>query len=158
MKRCRGGPVPYRMRLILLIACVALFPACSPQAVEEPAAEAKRQEPVEVAETKQFDPADLKARIDSGENVYLLDVRRPEELEEHGAIEGYVNIPIDELEARLSEIPQDRKVVVYCMRGGRASRGAELLAKNGHSGVEFGGITEWKEHGYPVVEPKGSGE
>jgi rhodanese-related sulfurtransferase len=44
------------------------------------------------------------------------------------------------------------------MRGGRASRGAELLTKEGHSGVEFGGITEWKEHGYPVVEPKGSGE
>ena len=150
--------MPYRIILMLLITCLTLFTACSSDPVAEPAAEAEHQEPVEVAEAKQFDPADLKARIDSGENVYLLDVRRPEELEEHGAIEGYVNIPIDELEARLSEIPKDRKVVVYCMRGGRASRGAELLVKNGHSGVEFGGITEWKEHGYPVVEPKGSGE
>ena len=88
--------------------------------------------------------------------MYLLDVRRPEELVEHGAIEGYVNIPIDDLEGRVSEVPKDRKVVVYCMRGGRAGRGADLLAKNGHTGIEFGGITEWKEAGLPVVQPEGS--
>ncbi|MDA1314479.1 MAG: rhodanese-like domain-containing protein [Acidobacteria bacterium] len=142
--------------LFFLLAGVALFSACSTGPAEEAAAQAEQQAPVELAAAKEFDAADLKARLDSGENVYLLDVRRPEELAEHGAIEGYVNIPIDELEARVSEVPKDRKVVVYCMRGGRASRGAELLAKEGHSGVEFGGITEWKEHGYPVVEPTAS--
>ena len=144
--------------LFLLVASVVLFPACSAGPSEEPAAEAEQQAPAEVAVAKEFDAADLKARLDAGENVYLLDVRRPEELAEHGAIEGYVNIPIDELEARVSEVPKDRKVVVYCMRGGRASRGADLLAKEGHSGVEFGGITAWKEHGYPVVEPKAAGQ
>jgi len=146
------------MILIPLLACITLFPACSSEPAPAPPAEAQHQASVEVAEAKPFDVADLKGRIDAGEDVYLLDVRRPEELEEHGAIEGYVNIPIDDLEAHLAEIPKDRKVVVYCMRGGRASRGAELLTKNGHSGVEFGGITEWKEQGFPVVQPKAAGE
>ena len=141
-----------------LLASMILFSACSPGPADTAAAEAEHQAPVEVAASKEFDAADLKARLDGGENVYLLDVRRPEELVEHGAIEGYVNIPIDELEARVSEVPTDRKVVVYCMRGGRASRGADLLTKQGHSGVEFGGITAWKEHGYPVVQPKASGQ
>ena len=146
----------YRFPAALLFAALLTAPGCSSEPAEEPAAEAGHQEPAEVVEAKPFDPAALKGRIDGGENVYLLDVRRPEELVEHGAIEGYVNIPIDELESRVSEIPKDRKVVVYCMRGGRAGRGAELLAKNGHTGIEFGGITEWKEAGLPVVQPEGS--
>jgi adenylyltransferase/sulfurtransferase len=144
--------------LFLLVASVVLFSACSAGPTGEPAAEAGQQASGELTAPKEFDAADLKARLDAGENVYLLDVRTPEELTEHGAIEGYVNIPIDELEARVSEVPKDRKVVVYCMRGGRASRGADLLAKEGHSGIEFGGITAWKEHGYPVVEPKSAGQ
>ena len=43
----------------------------------------------------------------------MLDVRRPEELEEIGTIEGYNHIPMDQLEARMSEIPKDRPLVVY---------------------------------------------
>ena len=44
-------------------------------------------------------------------NVFLLDVRNPEELEEIGTVEGYVNIPIDELADRLDELPKDRPIL-----------------------------------------------
>ena len=46
-----------------------------------------------------------------GENVFLLDVREPKELEEFGSIKGYVNIPLGELEKRLSEVPKDKVIV-----------------------------------------------
>lgn len=46
------------------------------------------------------------------EDVFLLDVRRAGELTEQGAIEGYTRIHIDELEARLDEVPKDRPVLV----------------------------------------------
>ncbi len=65
------------------------------------------------AEPPRYDPEDLKKRLDAGEDVFLLDVRRPEELEEIGTIEGYNHIPMDQLEARMSEIPKDRPLVVY---------------------------------------------
>ena len=65
------------------------------------------------AEPSRYDPEDLKKRLDAGEDVFLLDVRRPEELEENGAIEGYHHIPVDQIEARMSEIPKDRPLVVY---------------------------------------------
>ena len=44
-------------------------------------------------------------------DVFLLDVRNPDELEELGTVEGYVNIPIDELAGRLDEVPKDRKIL-----------------------------------------------
>ena len=65
------------------------------------------------AEPPRFDPADLKRRLDGGEDVYLLDVRTPKELEEEGAIDGYHHIPIDELEARVSEVPKGKPMVIY---------------------------------------------
>jgi hypothetical protein len=65
------------------------------------------------AEPPRYDPEDLKKQLDAGEDVFLLDVRRPDELEENGAIEGYHHIPMDQIEARMSEIPRDRPLVVY---------------------------------------------
>jgi rhodanese-related sulfurtransferase len=140
-----------KMLLLSLAAGLALM-ACSQEA-PEPAAESA--EPVVVVATQEVDVDQLKQRLDAGENVYLLDVRTPAELAEHGMIAGAVNIPIDELEGRLAEVPKDRPVVAYCMRGGRAERASELLQKNGHQGVQHGGIIEWKEKGYPVVQPEG---
>ena len=96
----------------------------------------------------------LKQRLGVGENIYLLDVRTPAELAEHGLIKGAVNIPIDELEDRLAEVPKDRPVVTYCARGVRASQASELLQQNGHKGVQHGGLIEWKKKGYPVVYPE----
>jgi len=64
-------------------------------------------------EATAFDSDDLKRRMDAGEDVYLLDVRNPDELEADGMIEGAVNIPVDQLEARLDEVPKDRPIAVY---------------------------------------------
>ncbi|HJO30116.1 MAG TPA: hypothetical protein QGG30_06490 [Acidobacteriota bacterium] len=46
-----------------------------------------------------------------GDEVFLLDVRRPSELEEFGMVAGYTNIPIDELADRLNELPRDRPIL-----------------------------------------------
>ena len=53
---------------------------------------------------------DFVARIQSGE-VLLLDVREPSELLELGTLEGYLNIPLDQLEGRLSELPTNRPIL-----------------------------------------------
>ncbi len=70
-------------------------------------------EPAPAAEATLFDSDDLNRRIDAGEDVYLLEVRNPDELEADGMIEGAVNSPIDQLEARLAEVPKDRPIAVY---------------------------------------------
>lgn len=60
-----------------------------------------------------FDVEALRERLGASEDVFLLDVRDPAELAEIGAIEGYVNIPMNQLEMRMSEIPKDRPTVLY---------------------------------------------
>lgn len=60
-----------------------------------------------------FEPKLLKEKLDQGEEVFLLDVRRPEELEQIGTIAGYHHIPMDQLEKRISEVPKGKPLVVF---------------------------------------------
>jgi rhodanese-related sulfurtransferase len=43
--------------------------------------------------------------------VFFLDVREPKEIQELGTVEGYVNIPIGQLESRLKEVPKDKLII-----------------------------------------------
>ena len=66
---------------------------------------------VAVAEEAPRITADQLAEVFAGTEVFLLDVRRPDELEELGTVEGYTNIPIGELADRLDELPRDRPIL-----------------------------------------------
>lgn len=60
------------------------------------------------------------------EKTVLIDVRTPEEFS-LGTIEGAKNIPVDELRNRLSEIPQDREIIIFCQVGLRAYLACRIL-------------------------------
>ena len=60
----------------------------------------------------------------------LLDVRQPGEIEEHGAIDGAINVPVDELRDRLDEVGPG-PVVAYCAVGQRSDVAAGLLRDQG---------------------------
>jgi rhodanese-related sulfurtransferase len=53
---------------------------------------------------------ELKAKIDKGEKVLVIDVRSDEEVES-GSIPGAVHIPMEQLEARMKDIPKDVQLV-----------------------------------------------
>ncbi|MEK6976571.1 MAG: HesA/MoeB/ThiF family protein [Candidatus Thermoplasmatota archaeon] len=75
--------------------------------------------------------------------VFLLDVREPDEHEEQ-AIPGSHLIPLGSLQRRVAEVPKDRQVVVYCAVGGRSARATEFLRRNGVEAVNLhGGIRAW---------------
>jgi rhodanese-related sulfurtransferase/biotin operon repressor len=87
-----------------------------------------------------------------GGNALLLDVRPRTEFEA-GHLRGAVNIPIEELSARLDELPRDRRIIAYC-RGEYclfADEAAELLESRGFDVVRLeGGWPEWQSEGRPV--------
>ncbi len=95
--------------------------------------------------TSQIHPNDLKAMLDAGSPVVLLDVRQPEE-NAYCALPGSVLIPLGELHARASEMePTDALVVVYCHHGVRSLSGAAILRQAGFANVTSlaGGIDLW---------------
>lgn len=82
---------------------------------------------------------------------FLLDVRTQEEYD-YGHIEGAYLIPINELDQRLDELPQDRPIVIYCRTGNRSARAADILINNGFKEVyDMGGIRDWIAKDYPIV-------
>ena len=69
------------------------------------------------------------------EKTVLIDVRTPEEFS-LGTIEGAKNIPVDELRTRLSEIPQDREIIIFCQVGLRAYIACRILRQKGYKKVK----------------------
>jgi phage shock protein E len=74
----------------------------------------------------------------------LLDVRTPKEYQE-GHLPGAINIPVDQVPARASEVgPPSTAVVVYCLSGGRSARAKSALEQLGFKSVlNLGPKTAW---------------
>lgn len=87
-------------------------------------------------------------------NHLLLDVRTPEEFRT-GAIAGAVNISLQELPQRLSEIPTNMTVIVYCRSGNRSAQAVEILRQAGYTPLyDLGGTNQWTSAGYDLVLPQ----
>jgi len=86
------------------------------------------------------------ARRAAGEDLLLLDVREPDEVET-ASIDGTVRIPLASLGARIEELAawRTRPVVVHCHHGGRSAKACARLVAEGFSRVEnlAGGIEAW---------------
>lgn len=102
---------------------------------------------------KKLSADELKQTIEKTDRLFLLDVREPRELEEFGTLKNSVNVPLGQVEKRIAEVPKDRKVVVFCQRGIRAAKAAEVLKRNGYEVIGVAGMLDWKEKNYEVVYP-----
>ncbi|MFZ2177105.1 MAG: metalloregulator ArsR/SmtB family transcription factor [Rhodococcus sp. (in: high G+C Gram-positive bacteria)] len=94
---------------------------------------------------------ELLRRLDSGD-AFILDVR-PEPEYAAGHLPGAVHVPIEDLTARLTELPRDREIVAYCR--GRycvlAHDAVRLLSRHGLTARRAAdGVLEWKLAGLPV--------
>ncbi|MHB1403362.1 MAG: VTT domain-containing protein [Thiobacillus sp.] len=99
---------------------------------------------------------ELKRRLDAGEKLLLLDVRSAADFAgEKGHIAGALNIPLEELAARQGELESRREqpVLLVCTTDRRSSKVAAHLAAAGFAKVQVvqGGMSAWRERGWPVV-------
>lgn len=65
----------------------------------------------------------------------LIDVRENDELEKFGKLRGARQISILKIRDRLSEIPKDKKVVLYCQKGQRGYLAWQILSQRGYTNV-----------------------
>jgi rhodanese-related sulfurtransferase len=98
----------------------------------------------------EIDVLKLKAMRDAGETLVLLDVREPNELA-ICKVEGSLDIPMQQVPARLAELPKDGAIVVMCHHGGRSRMVTNFLRQQGYNGAVNlkGGIDSWAQ----AVEP-----
>src|SRR5258707_8515931 len=116
----RGSPASRAARAgcaaLIAVATVpatvaAQSPSPPPAAATAPApARPKLSEVTPMNEDKRVKAEDIDSVMQDGK-VFFLDVREPKELEEFGTYEGYVNIPMSQLESRLGELPKDRPIL-----------------------------------------------
>ena len=87
---------------------------------------------------------ELKKQLDRGEDVFVLDVREPNEYQ-ICKIAGSKLIPLGELPQRVAELDRDRDMVVHCKMGGRSAKAVALLQERGFTRVRNlkGGILAW---------------
>jgi len=98
--------------------------------------------------------AGLNEKIINGEELVIVDTRRPEEVEKNGYIEGSINLPYETLLDNLDQLTdKDAAIVVYCVSGHRAAIATTALHFAGYSNVinMGGGFNGWKAAELPVA-------
>src|SRR5579872_1220646 len=90
-------------------------------------------------------PKELKARLDRGDDLYILDVREPHEYQICN-IGGHL-IPLGELPRRVHELDSSQEIVAHCRSGKRSAEAAEFLRKAGFRKIWNlkGGILAWSD-------------
>ena len=101
---------------------------------------------------QEITPRELKARLNRGDRLVLLDVRQDWETR-ICQIDGSLNIPLDQLGSRMAELGAGEEIVVYCHHGMRSLAAAGALSKRGFKKVLnlTGGIAAWAHEVDPAM-------
>jgi adenylyltransferase/sulfurtransferase len=102
---------------------------------------------------EEITPAELKQRLDNGDDIQIVDVREDNEVA-IGRIPNSIHIPVGKILNRMNEIDPGRETVVHCKMGGRSARAIEALKHSGFQGKLMnlkGGILRWSDEVDPSV-------
>jgi sulfur-carrier protein adenylyltransferase/sulfurtransferase len=102
------------------------------------------------AAVPEIQPQELKRRLDRGDDLFILDVREPNEYQICN-LGGYL-IPLGDLPKRVHELDSSREIVAHCKMGGRSAKAVDFLRQAGFKKIWnlAGGINAWAEK----VDPK----
>jgi len=97
---------------------------------------------------------ELKARLDGGEDLVIVDVREPQEYQIN-RIQGSILMPLGDVPKRYGELDPGREIVVQCRSGVRSAKAADFLRSVGFTRVLnlAGGILDWVDKVDPT-QPK----
>lgn len=106
------------------------------------------------SEWQRLNAVEFDEAIHDIQGAYLLDTRTQSEWENDGHIVNATLIPHDEIDLRVSELPEDKDttILLYCRSGNRSQTAAQTLLDLGYTDIRDleSGIIGWKNAGYPV--------
>ena len=100
-------------------------------------------------------PYELIRLIEENDNIILLDTREPDEYKV-SHIRNAIHVGYDSFNiSKVAGVPKDAVIIAYCSIGYRSERVGENLIKAGYTNTMnlYGGIFEWINNSYPVVDP-----
>lgn len=122
---CPKGDVEEAMRSLVRIGLDRIVGWAPPAALNDYEAAGRT-----LASTEVVDLAEVRRRCRRDADVCVLDVRRASEYA-NGHVEGAVNIAHTRLAPRLNELPRDKRLLVHCLSGARASAAVSFLEGRG---------------------------
>lgn len=104
----------------------------------------EEEEADDLGEEWEIEPLKLKKELDHGKDIFILDVRKPEEYQ-ISRIEGSTLIPLNELPERVAELDTSNEIVVICRSGARSAKAVEFMRDVGFRKIKnlVGGINAW---------------
>ena len=114
---------------------------------------AQTSAPVPEQSMAEITAAELKGRLDRGEDLQIIDVREPNEYE-IARLQVSRLIPLGQVISRMGEIDESRETIVHCKGGVRSAKAIEALKRAGFRGRLInlkGGITAWSNEVDPSV-------
>ena len=104
---------------------------------------------------KEVDALELKARIDAGEEIALIDIRSDAEVAQ-GVLPDSEHLAMHLIPLRMHDLPKDKDVVLYCRSGARSYHACNFLGQQGIDNVINlrGGIIAWARQGYEIAAPQ----
>ncbi len=102
-------------------------------------------------QAKEICPTTTMGKVQDG--ALIIDVRNQSEVAEVTFdVPNYMNIPLNELENRINEIPKDKEIVMVCLIGEKSLKTTYFLMNAGYENVYNmdGGIIKWVTKGFPT--------
>lgn len=89
--------------------------------------------------------AELEELVKTTEDIVLVDTRPVKDVNETGMIEGAINIPFDEVQQHLNQLPKDKIILLYCSTGTKSANVAQELVELGYTKVinSIDGVKEY---------------
>ena len=139
--------------LLTALLAVLILAGCAPAAPAAAPTEAAQAAPLDIASLPRDLDTQTAADLAGRSDVVILDVREQDEWNA-GHIPGALFIPMSEIQARTSEVPKDKLVIVQCRSGNRSSQVTDYLQQQGFSNVRnlAGGLNGWQAAGLPVEQ------
>lgn len=102
---------------------------------------------------KEISPGELQLLLDSGQDYILLDVRQPWEFK-ICQLPNSINIPLNDLDKSVAQLPDDKEIVTICHHGVRSKQAAIILEQSGYLKVVSlqGGVEAWARDINPTME------
>ena len=103
-------------------------------------------------QAKEICPTTTMGKVEEG--ALIVDVRNKSEVADVTFdVPNYMNIPLNELEDRINEIPKDRETVMVCRSGERSLKTTYFLMNAGYEKVYNmrDGIVKWASKGFPTI-------